>query len=220
MSYKSLNITVLALAIIFGVYFSFGEHFAKFVSERNPAAIRKSYDYTTLQEEDIQKNIKDQLLQEAQLKKGPAGYSIAFGQFQFQMANGYTANTCEQYKKVILTFVGDGMATSGEVPQMQVEGDCISDPQSEQKTTQIEISVESLAKSKPNDGDYSFTSNTRLNLSNMGEAWPTAWSLQSIQFVDPTGVYADIKISNQEINQYFQKPVVMDWRTWLHYEKQ
>lgn len=200
-----------------GLYLSIPKRY--FVNPlREPSSIRKNYDFAELTDHLTENKLKEELLGASEFIKYPHGYKIKFGQFQFVTKDGSNAETCDHYSKVILKFVGDGFASSGDAPEILFEGQCVGSENGNRSTHYIQIAVDDIVKLSPGDGDYSLEQGAKLNFTNLGEQWPQVWSLDSIEFVDPQGEYQSIKMSQQDINRRFNGPVVMDWKAWLPYK--
>ena len=119
---------------------------------RDPAAIGRIYDYSKLNGEELRTAVKQRLLAGFEVDKRADEQGVSLGHFVFIDSNGDKKFACQEYNKIALTFLADGMAAAGEQPTMQVEGACEFSGEVS-KINPLWIPVAKILNEKPADGD-------------------------------------------------------------------
>lgn len=99
-----------------------------FNQTRDPAAIKKSYDFSNLEGGDLNRATKERIMAaatviEEQTDDGPQ-VGLQLGHFVVKAPNGEKQFACDRYSTMQLTFYGDGAIQNGELPKMEIEGGC------------------------------------------------------------------------------------------------
>ena len=90
---------------------------------RDPAALQKSF--AGFQHKSILKEINHRrFLSEMKLEKNKENFAVQLGHFSVGNQVAENEFICGYYDKVLLEFVGEGMAQSGESPILKVEAPC------------------------------------------------------------------------------------------------
>lgn len=99
-------------------------------------------------------------------------------------------DSCQVYSSIQIQFYAEGVAISGEIPNLYVEADCIlTNPDYIQS---LAIPTEKIKELSPNSVldtviDYQ---NTKMVFSSLGDFWPQTWVAYELVFVS----------SNQDVN--------------------
>lgn len=217
---KVISILCLGCFFTIGYYFSISsEQFpnATLVVEwpkatRDPAAINKFYDFSHLQGSALAYATKKRLLEGVHVVKVERDISVELGHFVIKGEDGRKEFACERFSKVILTFQGEGSAAAGELPEMEVEGQCqISNDIN--KMAAVWIPYSKISNEVVAEGEFDFRDDrpTRLKFKNVADRWPQIWKLKSVQLIDPSGSYADLSIMNQELETMMPKPLILEF---------
>lgn len=82
------------------------------------------HDLSEASPEEFKKAFKYQILKEASLVRTNAGPGISLGLFLTKNESGNKVFVCDEYPLIDLIFAAEGVAFSGDIPQMVVRGPC------------------------------------------------------------------------------------------------
>ena len=215
-------ITFSILLVFFGVGVFFSWHtkqfpYAAMVIEwpkvnRDPAAINKVYDFSNLQGSALMYATKQRLLEGAKIIKDQNDIGVELGHFVIKGENGEKEFACQRFSRVIMGFEGEGTASSGELPQMEVEGQCEISADINSMAA-VWIPVARILGEQVSDGEFDYREGrpSKLKFANVSEKWPTVWKLKSVQLVDPSGTYGEVTIPSQELKDMLPKPFIIQF---------
>ncbi len=203
----------------FGFYISsLSNHFPFEVTEyerparRDPAAIKRVYDFSHLEGGALSFATKQRLLTGIKVVGGPHGVGLELGHFVIKTEDGQKTFACQRYQRIVLEFKGDGSAVAGESPKMEVEGDCqmSSDINS---ISALEIPVSQILAQPANDGEFDFRSkqSVKVRFSNVADQWPVSWQLISIRLYNAENPQSEVIVSTQEIHEITSHPVILNF---------
>ena len=179
---------------------------------RDPAAIKKVYDFSHLEGSALNYAAKQRLLDVVKVIHDQKDVGVELGHFVIRGEGGQKAFACQRYSKVVLNFEGDGVAVAGELPQMEVEGTCeiSSDINS---IAAVWIPVSKILGEPVADGEFAFNEGhqAKLKFANVSDQWPKTWMLRSVKLVDPTGQNGEVVIPPAELNGIMKKPFVLNF---------
>jgi hypothetical protein len=179
---------------------------------RDPAAIRKNFDFSGLEGDALSQASKQRLVSGAVVTKSGSEVGVGLGDFVVATANGQKAFACQKYSVVELTFEGDGSAVNGVKPEMQVEGNCevSADINS---ISPLWIPVAKILGEPVADGEFDFRENhpVRVRFANVVGAWPTAWRLKGMRMVDPEHPGQEVQVSDDELGEMMNKPLILNF---------
>lgn len=176
---------------------------------RDPAAIRSSYDFSTLNGVELMQATKQRLVAEAQLLKEHSDLGIELGHFVVRNENGEKSFACDKYSDITLNFEGDGMAIAGEKPQMEVEGSCEISADIN-RIAPLWIPVAKILGEPVGDGEFSFLEqNTKVRFKNVAGDWPRNWILRGVTMQAKSG--ETLEITNDELHQLNTKPIILEF---------
>lgn len=217
---KAFFTTVIGMAGFFavGVYLS---HTSKnFPNEntytlvtrpsRDPAAIKKVYDFSNLEGSALNYAAKQRLLDGVKVLRENNDVGLELGHFVIKGPDGQKTFACQTFSKVVLAFEGDGVAVAGELPQMEVEGGCeISSDIN--RIAAVWIPVSKILGEPVADGEFDYREGkvSKLKFANVSDQWPRTWKLKSVRLIDPTGSNGEVAIPTQELQQIIKKPFIV-----------
>jgi hypothetical protein len=179
---------------------------------RDPAAIKKTYDFSHLEGSALNYAAKQRLLDGVKMIKDKKDIGVELGHFVIRGEDGQKAFACQRYSKIILTFEGDGVAVGGELPRMEVEGNCeiSSDINS---IAAVWIPVSKIIGEPVADGEFDFREGhpSKLKFANVSDQWPKTWMLRSVKLVDPAGTNGELAVPNSELTSIMKKPFVVQF---------
>jgi hypothetical protein len=181
-------------------------------SSRDPAAIKKVYDFSHLEGSALDFAAKQRLLDGAKIVHDQKDVGVELGHFVIMGEDGQKVFACQRYSKVILSFEGDGVATSGELPHMEVEGTCeISNDIN--SIAAVWIPVSKILGEPVGDGEFDFREGhpAKLKFANVSDQWPKLWLLKSLRLVDPSGTNGEVSLPSSELKQILKKPFVVEF---------
>lgn len=211
---KILNLRVLLGFGLVGVMFSFSystlvQNLDGAIINRDPAAIRTSYDFSNLRGVELENAIKKRLFAGLLKKQTTEAVGISFGNFAMNSSTGEKIFACKEYEKIVLEFVSDDAAVNGEKPKLTLEGRC----NIAQDLSQIDtlwIPYKKLLLEKPLDGDFNFkeASDVTITFESLTDSWPRRWALSNLKLLSQANF---LMINEGEIKSLFNQPVILEW---------
>jgi hypothetical protein len=217
---SGMGLLALAAFFIFGFYVSFATKEFPFeptefdgqVARRDPAAIKKVFDFSHLDGSALSYATKNRLLSGAKVVSANNTVGLELGHFVIRAEDGSKVFACDRYNHVTMVFQGDGSAVAGQSPVMEVEGDC-SLSGDINSIAALMIPVQKVLGEPVSDGDFNFkeTHNLRIRFGNVADQWPTVWKLVGIKLFNDEAPDAGVAVTPDEIDQYHHKPVILDF---------
>ena len=178
---------------------------------RVPAAIRRDLDFSGLQGQELINASRKRLLTAARVILQDDQQGIELGHFVMSDADGRIQLACDLYDQIQMTFVAEGVASSGEKTEMTIQGPCVAD----QDITQIApiwIPVNRILAQNPSDAKLTFDGGTtNFTFANVLDAWPTQWALESIRLYNSGHEDQEVTISHQEALQITNQSFDLNW---------
>jgi len=179
---------------------------------RDPAAIKKVYDFSHLEGSALNYAAKQRLLDGVKLVQDKKDIGVELGHFVIRGEGDQKAFACQRYSRIVLAFEGDGVAVGGELPKMEVEGACeiSADINS---IAAVWIPVSRIIGEPVADGEFDFRDGhpAKLKFQNVSDQWPKTWMLRSVKLVDPSGANGEVAIPTSELNSIMKKPFVLNF---------
>ncbi len=182
-------------------------------SARDPAAIRRKFDFSDLEGTALNFASKKRLLEELKIVKREDQVGLEFGHFVVRGENGTKVFACQEFKKVHLVFEADGFAINGERPKMEVDANCVI-AEDINRMAPIWIPSGMIKASKPADGEMTINDVTPLSLkySNLGDQWPKNWILTSVNLYKTTPTESGaVRMGIAEIQDIKGTPLSLEW---------
>jgi hypothetical protein len=178
---------------------------------RNPAAIRKVFDFSQLEGSALKMRSQRRLIEDANVTTEKGKVTIELGHFVTKGDGNRKVFACDFYEHVNLTFKAEGMATGGEIPTMIVEAPCrVSSDLN--KISSINIPVNKILNEKPSDMVLSYDeSSVSFHFENIGSSWPKNWVLRSVKLSRDNHPGDEIEVDDHEIKDITSIPISMKW---------
>lgn len=208
----------------FGVFFIFGILIAQnsrhYTREqvaagakiaRDPAAIRKVYDFSNLDGNALSNASKQRIISGFEARRNGDNIGISLGHFVVKGPNGEKQFACRKYNRVLLSFEGEGMAVGGEKPAMQIEGAC-QEAEDINQISPLNVPVARILDQPVGDAEFDFREGepVRVRFSNVADQWPTTWALVSVKLMNDAS--EEVSIERQEIRTLTERPVVLQFQ--------
>lgn len=179
---------------------------------RDPAAIKKVYDFSHLEGSALSFASKQRLLNGAKVVHDQRDIGVELGHFVIKGAEGQKEFACQHYSRVILQFEGEGVAVGGEPPKMEVEGACEISPDIN-AIAALWIPVSRIVGEPVADSEFDFREGhvARVKFANVSDQWPMLWQLRSVKLVDPTGVHGEVSVQSSELREILKKPFLVQF---------
>lgn len=179
-------------------------------TRRDPAAIKRVYDFSHLEGSALSFATKQRLLSGAKVITNNHGVGLELGHFVIRTEGGNKEFACQRYQRIVLEFKGDGSAVAGESPTMEVEGDCEMS-RDVNAISALEIPVAQILNQRANDGEFDFrgSQNIKVRFANVADQWPVAWQLVSIRLYNAENPQSEVIVSSQEIHDITSNPVIL-----------
>ncbi len=179
-------------------------------SSRDPAAIKKVYDFSNLEGNALSFAAKQRLLDGVKVVRENQDIGLELGHFVIKGPGGEKTFACQKYSRVVLSFLGEGVAVAGEQPLMEVEGGCeiSSDINS---IAAIWIPVSKILGEPVGDGEFDFREDkvAKLKFAHVSDQWPKLWRLNGVRLLDPSGASEEVTIPSSELKQLLKKPFLL-----------
>jgi hypothetical protein len=210
----ALFLSFTALACFFALNSWNGVIYIYVGDARTPAAVQKRFDVSNLKGSDLRIASRDRLLSDAHLlfKSGMTG--IELGHFITKNQDGVRQFACQMYQRVQLVFQAEGMAESGEIPTMNIEGPCLMSSADINHMSPIWIPYKNFLAQRPHDFAVDYEEDDeRLTFSfrNMGSEWPDTWALHKITLIETDQTTNGLEFSSQEIRSIRPMNLTMHW---------
>ena len=95
-----------------------------FANERNPAALKRVFDYSSFEGQPLKVRSCKRLIDDAQIVAKEGAVGVGLGHFVTKGDDGRGALACEFYGRVTMKFEGEGIMEGGEKPTMTIEAPC------------------------------------------------------------------------------------------------
>lgn len=181
-------------------------------SSRDPAAIKKVYDFSGLDGPALNSAAKQRLLSGAEIINQKSEVGIKLGHFVLRNQTGQKQFACQKYSKIILEFEGDGMISGNQKPKMEVEGACEFSGDIN-NISPLYIPIAKILGEPVGDGEFDFRDGNQIKVrfANVNSEWPRLWKLSGIKLFDKENSNQDVIINDKELNQYVDKPLIIQF---------
>ena len=162
---------------------------------RLPAAIQ------SLQSEININPVNETLLADASIELNNATYNLRFSNM---------GQACDAYDRFSLEFITPNVHTSGEVPTMTIEGECIK---TEGSLLSILVPYKAIMQERPGDIDLLLQDPQVLQVKvrEVIAFWPEYWVLTKISLINSQTKKAMI-ISEKEVSKITNNQLSMHWK--------
>lgn len=181
-------------------------------SLRDPAAIRRMYDYSNLQGSALQTALQHRLVDGARIVAENGNVGLELGHFVVQDASGDKVFACQKYSKMVLSFEAEGIAVAGEKPTMELEGVCqMAD--NINSIAPLWIPVARVLGEPVMDGelDYRDAQPVKLRFAHVVDAWPKRWALKSVRLISEGGEVIDVSQGTLRDRLGSDKPLILSF---------
>ncbi len=175
---------------------------------RDPAAIRKVYDFSNLDGSALSLASKQRIISGFEAIRKGESIGISLGHFVVKGSDGQKQFACRKYNRITLSFEGEGMAVGGEKPSMQIEGAC-HEAEDINQISPLVVPVARILDAPVGDGEFDFREDqpVRVRFSNVADQWPTTWALVSVKLSNDAS--EEVAIEKAEIRTLTERPVVL-----------
>lgn len=170
------------------------------------------HDLSEVPPEDFKKAFKYQVLRNISIENSAVGPGIRLGLFFMKNSSGNRVFVCDQYPTIDLIFAAEGIAISGEIPQMIVRGPCIAS--ADQKHIEaLPIPFSQIVKSPTAQFEFRVElpgshEHASIYFRNVVEFWPTEWTWVGVNFYGQN-TEDTLKINGYELISVLGEPLVL-----------
>lgn len=188
-----------------------GFHQSSSTISRDPAAIRKNYDFSMLEGSALESASKQRLLSGAKIIELGEEIGVELGHFVVRGENGEKSFACQKYSQIALIFSGEGMAVNGELPTMEVEGNCEASADIN-SISPLMIPIAKILGETVAEGEFNFREgqNRTVKFSHVSDQWPRTWHLQAVRLYDKESGQ-EMKIAPAELRDFLPKPITVNF---------
>ncbi|MDX9730253.1 MAG: hypothetical protein RBT63_00645 [Bdellovibrionales bacterium] len=193
----------------------------KGISGRVPAAIRKDLDFSRLNGAELLMASQKRLLTAAQVVHDSHGVGIEFGQFIIRSEDGQRQLACDFYDRVLVRLEADGMAASGQKPQMEINAPC-STSNDLALTEPIWIPTLEILAGNAIDGEATFGGGeasrehgilayTSFRFKHMMNQWPRRWAVTEVTLYRESSPGHEVHVDQSDMRDFKRKPLIVTW---------
>jgi hypothetical protein len=177
---------------------------------RDPAAIRKTYDFSELDGSALSAASKKRIIAGYSVKHEADSVGISLGNFVVRGQNGEKEFACRRYQKITMAFSGEGVAVAGEKPVMEVEGHC-SVSEDINMIAALWVPTARILGEPVADGEFDFweQNSVRIRFANVTDQWPTQWALVKVKLSNDNNEEVTIDLS--DLQQMLDRPLVLEF---------
>ena len=170
------------------------------VQNRHIASIDLDFDgdYSYLSGEAFKNAVSTRIVEESFIEPiGSNEIMVNLAAFKLTLGDQNHIDSCQVYSQVQVQFYAEGVAVSGEVPNLYVEADCIlTDPDYIQSLVIPTQQVKDLSPGEVVDTVINYQS-TKMVFSFLPAFWPQTWTAYELVFVSETEEVNDLVIKIQ-----------------------
>lgn len=184
-----------------------------FLNTRGLAAVKPELDYSALSDADLLAASENRLMSAAQLATGEKGkIGIRLGHFVTRDRVGNKVLACDFFRRVRLTFEAEGVADSGERPQMTITTPCEAEADFS-RMRPIWIPIEEIWNQKANSGIMNYTDQAQIKFSNIPNEWPGRWILTGLQLDqgDENAEQSRVYVDRQALSKWRKRNGILDF---------
>lgn len=184
----------------------------KGLSGRVPAAIRKDLDFSRLNGAELMSASQKRLFTAARVITTQKNVGIEFGQFIIRSNDGQRQLACDFYDRVRVKLQADGMAVSGERPEIEINAPCATSTDLA-LTEPIWIPTEEIMSGNAADGEAKFASLERssFRFRNMSHHWPRRWAVTEVTLYRESEPGQEVHVDQSDMKDFNQKPLIVTW---------
>ena len=182
-------------------------------SARSPASVDR-FDLSMLEEKEFLKAFKYQMLGESLVISTPETQGVRLGHF-IMSDSDKAVFACEKFPYIELIFSAEGIAISGEIPQMIVRGPCL-ESDDHKAIEALMIPFKEILKAPVGQAQFRFPiaerrENVSLFFSNVVEKWPTLWNLTGVKLYSERSSEV-LSITGYEIISVMGEPMTLNFQ--------
>ncbi|MCM2280498.1 MAG: hypothetical protein NDI61_01480 [Bdellovibrionaceae bacterium] len=191
-------------------FFSAAKFFSK---ERNPAALKRVFDYSSFEGEPLKIRSLKRLVEGAQVVAKEGAVGIGLGHFVTKGTDGRGELACEFYGRMTLKFEGEGIMEFGEKPMMIIEAPCqVSADINRIDTVWIPFArllADNKSPARFLETSFPDQAGVHFKFENMTSEWPRQWRLVSIRLFDEANPGREVAIDKTSLAEFADKAVVV-----------
>lgn len=204
-NFKKMSRTFYLLAILFALPFilmrleNVLENPRQIASDGSSAIAFESADLTEISNSDFLKAFKYQVLKNAHLETTSSKNGILLNAVYVKNEHGAKVFVCEKYSVIEIIFAAEGVAISGETPEVRIQGEClISEDFQYISPLMIPSSWKELSQQ---------TALTAIRTHD-DKSLPPQWTWSGVRFIDPISQEI-LEISSYEIMSVLGTDIVI-----------
>ncbi len=185
---------------------------SRFQNGRTPAAIKRELDFSRLDGAELITATQKRLVSAARtiIQNGLVG--VELGHFVTRDEHGQRRLACDYaYDRILLRFEGDGIASAGEKPIMEIDGPCRSSLDDISRIEPVWIPVDKILHTRPANMELDFYQDVKFKFDHMGDTWPLSWNLQYVRLYNSHEPGREVTISAGQIREIRSSPLVVHW---------
>ncbi len=196
----------------------------KGLNGRVPAAIPKDLDFSRLNGAELMSASQKRLLTAAKVIISQKRIGIEFGQFIIRSTDGQRQLACDFYDRVRVRLQADGVAVSGERPEIEVNAPCATSTDLAM-TEPIWIPTEEIMSGEAVDGEAKFNiddesasqavratlEQTSFRFKNMTPHWPRRWAITEVTLYRESEPGKEVHVDQSDMKDFSKKPLILTW---------
>lgn len=173
--------------------------------DRSPAAVRNSRDFSEMSYRNLGAPVEAQLISEAEVEVRDGTVGIYLGN-PLLKSSGHFEFACRVqdregiYDRIVLTFMGVGISTSGDTAELVVEAPCESRDIA-WALEPIWIPIEQVTRGPAENAEFETEGDqpVSIELKHMPGEWPPQWVLSQVKFYRASEMEGALVIDAQQM---------------------
>jgi hypothetical protein len=216
---KKIFLIAIAVLVGFGLLIDnsllkFSERKIASTHDSEPNHLEKNIDFSELTDEDFSKAFKYQLMTSSRILQTQKYIGIELGNFYIKGSDNQKNFVCSKFSTLELVFQADGIAISGNIPQMKVSGPCLTG--SNYHTIEaLLIPYKKILSSEVQQKEFKATlpdSNEQITIQfqDVVEQWPYQWNLVQVKLYSAESSES-LSLNGYEIISILGSPLTLNW---------
>lgn len=181
-------------------------------ASRSVAAIRRVYDFSTLEGSALERASMQRILSGTRILETQDEVSVEFGHFVVTDQDGNRDFACRVFRNVELELMAVGVSTSEGKPTLKIKAPCkISEDVNQ--ISGIKIPFKRLMSEKPGELElvYAEFPGYEFKTMQLDYQWPTSWELMSVKLTGEMPGLSQISVPHSEIRSWYKSPFLVRW---------
>lgn len=211
-----ISILVFTLTLCLGIFISIkswkGLVYWYPDNNRNPAAIKKVFDFSHLEGRALEMASYKRLIADARILEGNESLGLELGHFVIKDEEAKRQFACNVYNRIELQFKSADMSVNGEPSVMTIEAHCLVNDDIN-RIHPVWIPMKKILSEREGDIQLHWKEQGDIHISftNIGDSWPRAWTVSNVKMFNDNDLSKFMQIDQTQMKQILEKPLTLVW---------